>query len=567
MALKDISNLIGTDVVLSETYQTPTEVLKEEEARKLLEEEKSYQRKKTRDSEIQDLLKFNPDAFDPFDPQVTGMLLNYQKDLEEAYNSGGDLDYFKFQKWKNVINQAVNKSKSIETSITSFGTIVNADGILNNAYWESHINDIYMDDNGVGKDLNTLNLNLSQEMFTKPGASKGYDLNKLAKLASDFFVQSTMAKVETMDESNRLEIETDISKQFVDSVDGKVVVKATEKVIQVLRNNPYVNRYIEDKLAQGISEKQAVEDLMYGQAGMSKTSRVTSNAPDDDESVLKAADENLIFVVAGIMAQDPKVIGSNITPVSNPITKDLPNGDPYKAPHGFLEITQLFASVNTESSSSKSKPKYYVNPADQVFQFYKVPSEKPGGSTNLRYPWDGRLVIDANNAKQFLIGIGTNTTEVSANNLATYLGDGEFNPATYNIHASSLEGRRERSIDANSITTRRRDVQDKQGNLLEKLVNDRWLLRKSITREEAKQWGEDVTDALKNTILIIEEKEYTNPKITTTWKYFDRTAKNYKITVTGDNGKGNVAIISLLKLQKLIDQGHYIVRGEQGFNF
>lgn len=406
MALEDISGMIGTDVVLSKSYQSPLQTLEKERERNRKKEQEAYKRKQDRNQQISEYLDFNPEAFAPYQSQVNADLNQMVDYLQKSYKMGVEPDPFLVKKLKDKAVLTASKSKVIELGIGDVDKVTKANAVLSENYFKNKWYDTYLDETGMGKDINSLNARLPEDFYTGAGASEGYDKKALGELALSHFADHKVREYQNLG-LDMYQITQRNQKPFVDA-EGRIDMSPED--VEVLKENPYVNRYVQDQVLKGVSEKQAVENLMRPQvkvdAGVSKVGRSQKgNGP-----FLKFTDAkgytSAVSTFANVLDHAPSVLkNANETKVFDPTTGER-----------YLDVTKQFSGYKLAETNTKrflfvlpSKPgKVYV-------------ANKNKGDNVRKVKYEHLKELDLNAAHGLMEDLYINSKDVSSDDYKNFI--------------------------------------------------------------------------------------------------------------------------------------------------
>lgn len=266
MALNDIAGLIGTDNVLSESYRTPSDTIKYREELERQKEKEASKKKQDRYKQFTERLKFNPDAAQPWKGEENKKLANYIDKLQNMYLSG-DIDEAEVQRWQNELSFWADKTDAINKNVLlGVNAATEGNALLNGDFYKNQVYDLVLNEDTTGKDVEGLSTQLPEDLFTKAGASEGYNRNKLAILAEGLFKDHKVKEINPSADGKTYEQLYMDQKPFVD-FNGNIDIPQED--IEVLKNDPYIKRYVEDNVdvANGVTEKKVLEELMRPQLG------------------------------------------------------------------------------------------------------------------------------------------------------------------------------------------------------------------------------------------------------------------------------------------------------------
>jgi hypothetical protein len=305
MALNDIAHLIGTDQVLSETYRTPSEVIKEREELDRQKEQEDYNRKQERNRQMIEWIKYNPAAIiNTYTPQFNDKITAYQNLVAEQLQSDGELDVVRLAMMQQELGTLNAKAESIKQVYVDVAATTKTNPLYDTEYYIGKLNSKYYDGDTL-RPLGEVDNQLGEGFYND---SKGFKIPALSKLAWTYFPKIDVATQRKLDDGSTM---TSIDKRSrVSDKDGNINLQYED--INDLKSNPHIAQYLKDNVDGDVNtEKKVLEDLLANQYGISITSKKISNKTP---SLKKYSDDDryrsVITITGQVAVQQPSVLKS-----------------------------------------------------------------------------------------------------------------------------------------------------------------------------------------------------------------------------------------------------------------
>lgn len=117
--------------------------------------------REARNKKMTDILAVDPEkAFEPFDNQVMDAMKGYRSKVQDFFAKGGNPDTPSFKVWnqneQDKVNNIARRSQFLKQVITSTQDDINKNPYLKSDYYNPKIWDMYMDHNGKGLPLDSI---------------------------------------------------------------------------------------------------------------------------------------------------------------------------------------------------------------------------------------------------------------------------------------------------------------------------------------------------------------------------------------------------------------------------
>lgn len=237
--------------------------------------------REARNKKMTDILAVQPEkAFEPFDNQVMDAMKSYRNKVQDFFAKGGDPESPSFKTWneneKDKVNNIARRSQFLKQVITSTQDEINKNPYLKSDYYNPKIWDMYMDHNGKGLPLDSIDPEKIKNIYQHD--PMGFNDAKYVKDYMDGLNENMTSYVTQKAQNNGILTDNTSAKWKGDvyipdansdigvkkGPDGKPLINVTPSLVQSFTNSSTAKNYY-----SRIAEQQGipVEQVIAGKVG------------------------------------------------------------------------------------------------------------------------------------------------------------------------------------------------------------------------------------------------------------------------------------------------------------
>ena len=267
----------------------------DQERRAAIDEAKKERARQERNKKMMDLIMVDPDkTFQPFNDQVLSAAEKHRAAVVDYFEKGGNPDDPKFLSWNKKgwgeVNDKAARGKYIENEIKQTMEQIKASPYLNTDHYFPKLFDLYMDENGNGKNFDDVDINKIRNIFHDDPS--GFNATKYTKdfmgaLKENVFNWKKQKNIANGIETDDVQVKVrgglynpdpGTASGVEEDENGNPVINATNDFINAFTANENAGRYIDQIVQQtGQSRKAVIESLVKPQGAFARDVKTTTS--------------------------------------------------------------------------------------------------------------------------------------------------------------------------------------------------------------------------------------------------------------------------------------------------